>query len=165
MRRTRIWIGLSALYVVLLLGIALVYLLDAELTTDEKLVTTIGISALPAVAFALVAVPLLRGSRNRAALIGGAVVALGAASLQLMLTWGVALPVSAVLIVLAFVATNRATAISGVRRSRRVVLLGVLLAALVAVPMLTLGVETLIGVLVAAGVACLVAAARARSAT
>ena len=165
MRRRQIRIALSLLYVLLLLGIALVYLLDPELTTDDKLVTAIGISAFPAAAFAAVAVPLLRGSSNRAALIAGAVLALAAASLQLMLTWGVSLPVSAVLIVLAFAATNRAAAVGGVRRSRRVVLLAVLLALLVVVPTLTLSVDALVAVLAVAGMTCLVAALRARSVT
>lgn len=107
-RPHRIWIVLSALYLLLLVGAALFYLLDAELNGEDKLLTTIGVSAVPAVAFVAAAAPLLRRSRNRLALRVGAAFAWLAASFQLMLTFGVALPLSLVLMGVAVVDLKRA---------------------------------------------------------
>jgi hypothetical protein len=71
-------------------GVALFYLLDPELSAEDKVVTTVGVAAVPAVAFVAAAAPLLRESRNRLTLRGGAAFAWIAAFFQLMLTSGVA---------------------------------------------------------------------------
>jgi hypothetical protein len=108
--RNRIWIALSGLYLLLLVGVALFYLLDPELSAEDKLLTTVGVAAVPAVAFVAAAAPLLRKSRNRLALRGGAAFAWIAAFFQLMLTFGIALPLSLVLL---------GVAVGDLRRARR----------------------------------------------
>lgn len=107
-RRKRIWLGLGGLYLLLLVAAALFYLLDRDLGTEDKVLTTAGVAAVPALAFVAAAVPLLRESKNGVALSGGAALAVIAANFQLMLTFGGALPLSLVLLGVAAADINRA---------------------------------------------------------
>jgi hypothetical protein len=107
-RRKRVGIALSGLYLLLLVGAALFYLLDPDMGTEDKVFATTGVAAIPAVAFVGAAAPLLRGSQNRLVLRSGAAFAVIAAGFQLMLTFGVALPLSVVLLGAAVADTNRA---------------------------------------------------------
>jgi hypothetical protein len=116
-RRQRIWIGLSGLYLLLLVAAALFYLLDPDLSTEDKVLTTVGVAAVPAVAFVAAAVPLLRESQSRFALSGGAALAVIAVNFQLMVTFGIALPLSLVLLGVAAADINRAARL---RRTARV---------------------------------------------
>ena len=110
---------LSGLYLLLLVAAALFYVLDRSLGTDDKVLLAVGVAGLPAVAFVAVAVPLLRDSRNRVILACGAVLAVAAALVQLMLTFGFAFPLSLVLLGVAVAAANRAGRVGGMRASRR----------------------------------------------
>ena len=107
-RRNRIWTALSALYVVLLLGVALFYLLDPDLNTDDKVVATVGVAVVPCLAFGAAVTPLLSNSRNRVVLCSGAAFAWIAAFVQLMLTFGIALPLSCVLLGVGYADLKRA---------------------------------------------------------
>jgi hypothetical protein len=127
-RRKRLWVALSVVYVLVLLGIGLWYVLTPGLAAEDKVIAGLGVSALPAMAFVAVVVPLLRGSENRVALVGGAALATLASFFQLMLTFGFALPLSAVLLGLAVSAFNRAARNSQMPASRRLVALGAVLA-------------------------------------
>jgi hypothetical protein len=107
-RRRRVWIGLSGLYLLLLVGAALFYLLDPDMGTEDKVLATIGVAVVPAAALVAAAAPVLRESQSRLVLGGGAAFAVIAAGFQLMLTFGVALPLSIVLLGAAVADTNRA---------------------------------------------------------
>lgn len=107
-RRVRVWFALSAAYLLLYVGVALFYLLDPDLSGEDKALTTIGVAAFPALAFVASAWPLLRRSRSRVALGLGAAFAWVAAFFQLMLTFGFALPLSLVLMTVALVDIERA---------------------------------------------------------
>ena len=108
-RRKRIWTALAVLYLLLFVPVALFYLLDPHLSSEDKILATAGVAAIPAAAFVAAAAPLLLDSENRAALLGGAAVAGIAAYFQLMLTFGFALPLSLVLIGVAVADLRRAT--------------------------------------------------------
>jgi hypothetical protein len=108
-KRKRIWLGLSGLYLLLLFVASLFYLLDNDLSTDDKVLTSVGVAGIPAVAFAAAAAPLWRASRNRALLRGASLFAAIAASFQLMLTFGFALPLSLPLLGLAAANEHRAS--------------------------------------------------------
>jgi uncharacterized membrane protein len=144
-RRRRVWIALSALYLLVLVAVALFYLLDPSMNREDRFLATVGIAGIPAAAFVVSAVPLLRGSRNRALLAGSAAFAVLAAFLQLMLTFGFALPLSLVLLGLAAAAAERAARLGGVRASRRWIGLAVAIAFLFVAPAF--------GLTIAAGVA------------
>jgi hypothetical protein len=107
-RRKQVWIVLSAVYLLLLVGAALFCVLDPEPNTDDKVVCVIGVAVIPAVAFVAAVAPLWRASANRAVLNAAAVFASIAAAFQLMLTFGVAFPLSLVLLALAAIDTHRA---------------------------------------------------------
>ena len=107
-RRRRVWIALSALYLLVLVAVALLYLLDPSMNGEDKLLATVGIAGIPAAAFVVSAVPLLRGSRNRVLLGGASAFAVLAAFVQLMVTFGVALPLSVVLLGVAAADADRA---------------------------------------------------------
>jgi hypothetical protein len=106
-RRKQVWLVLSVVYLLILVATALWYLLDPELSTDDKVLTSVGVAAIPATAFVAATVPLWRNSRNRAALVAAELFALFAAWFQLMLTFGFALPLSAVLIAVAYLDSKR----------------------------------------------------------
>jgi hypothetical protein len=76
--------------------------------TEDKVLATIGVAVVPAAALVAAAAPVLRESQSRLVLGGGAAFAVIAAGFQLMLTFGVALPLSIVLLGAAVADTNRA---------------------------------------------------------
>ena len=154
MRKKRIWLGLGGLYLSLLLAVGLFYLLDQDLSTEDKILLTVGVSGLPAVAFVAAAAPLVRGSRDRVALIGGAALAVTAALFQLMVTFGFALPLSVVLIGVAVADANRAAKFNGMRTGRRLVAICAALA--------LLAVNSVIAALVLLGAAAVMTAAALR---
>src|SRR2546423_12315780 len=105
---------------------------------EDKLLATAGIAGIPAAAFVVSAVPLLRGSRNRVLLGGASAFAVLAAFVQLMVTFGVALPLSVVLLGVAAADADRAARLGGVPRSRRWIGLAVAIALLFAAPAFSL---------------------------
>ena len=107
------------LYLAVLLAIGLWYALDGSLSMEDKILTTVGVAALPAVAFIAAVVPLFRNSENGVLLAGGMVLAVWAAFFQLMLTFGFALPLSLVLLGVAVADANRAGTLIGIARTRR----------------------------------------------
>jgi hypothetical protein len=137
-RRRRIWLALSGLYLLLLAATVPFYLLDSEMSADDKVLGTVGVAGIPAVAFVVATAPLLRGSTNRGVLLAGAVLAAIAAFFQLMLTFGFSFPLSIVLLVLAGVDANRGLRLSGVGVGVRMVALGAALAIFLGSPILSL---------------------------
>jgi hypothetical protein len=138
-RRKQICLAMSVLYLLLLLAVGLWYALDENLVLGDKILTTVGVAALPAAAFVAAVVPLLRESRNGVVLVGAAVLAVVAAFFQLMLTFGFALPLSVVLFGVAVADANRAGRLMGISRSRRLIGLGVALALCFVLPAISLG--------------------------
>jgi hypothetical protein len=57
-RRWGLWLALSAIYLVLLVLLGLLYGFDREAVTEDKILGVLGVAVLPALAFAAVAVPL-----------------------------------------------------------------------------------------------------------
>jgi hypothetical protein len=106
-RRKQVWLALSVVYLLILVAVALWYLLDPNLSTDDKVLTSVGVAAIPAAAFVAATVPLWRNWRNRTVLVAAALFALFAAWFQLMLTFGFALPLSAVLVAVAYLDSKR----------------------------------------------------------
>jgi hypothetical protein len=112
-RRQRLgWLAVSALYALLLLGAAILFLLDPGLDAHGKLVGIGAIVGIPAVAYAAGVAPVWRGSRSRAALVGGGAIALVTAVLLTIATFGVGFPLSAILVVVAIADARRAIAVS-----------------------------------------------------
>jgi hypothetical protein len=131
-RRTWVWAALSALYVGVHLALVPVYLLDHESGLEDRVLGAVGVGAFPAVAFVAAAVPLLRDSKNGLAFAVGALLAVAAAFLQGMLTFGFALPLTLVLLALAAVDGNRAAKLLGIGNGGKVMLLAIALALITA---------------------------------
>jgi hypothetical protein len=141
---------MSVLYLLLLVAVALLYLLDSDLATEDKVLAMVGVAGLPAAAFVAAAMPLLRSSQNRVALVAGATLAVIAAFFQLMLTFGFAFPLSIVLLGVAVVDANRAARLSGVRKSRRLVALAATLALWTVAPVISFRLAVGLGAVVVA---------------
>jgi hypothetical protein len=151
-RAQRIWIAVTVLYALMLVGAALLYALDPDTSTHDKVGYVLAVVALPALVFALAFAPLWRRSRNRVVLVAAAVVAEAEAFFEGMITWGFAFPICVVLAAVGYADLVRAGKLSedrGVRRTLMVYtpLALLVLAAGIAVPVLA------IGALVAAGFA------------
>jgi hypothetical protein len=128
-RQRAVWIGISALYALLLLGAAIIFLLDPGLDTHDKLVGIGAVVGIPALAYGVALAPLWRESRSRVALAGGGAIALVTAVLIAIATFGVGFPLSVILVVVAIADAERALALSGVAGKSK---LFVLLAAVAA---------------------------------
>ena len=112
--RPTFWRGFAAIYALLLMGVAALYVFDPDMTATEKLLGLLIVVAAPALAFALAAGPLWRQSQNRLLLVVGAAVAVAVAVVVTIATWGLALPVIAILVALAIADVNVALVLSGV---------------------------------------------------
>jgi uncharacterized membrane protein len=112
--RPTFWRVFAAAYALLLTGVAALYVFDPDMTASEKLLGLLIVVAAPAVAFALAAGPLWRRSQNRLLLLVGATVAVAVAVVVTIVTWGLALPVIAILVALAIADVNVALVLSGV---------------------------------------------------
>ena len=152
-RQRAVWLAISALYTLLLAGATILFLLDRRLNAHDKLVGIGAVVGIPAVAYALALAPLWRGSRSRPALVGGGAVALVTAVVLAVVTFGVGLPLSAILAAVAIADAERALALSGVPARSKLFLLLAGVAALAALVGLVLPL-----VLVAAVAAVAVAA-------
>ena len=108
------WRVLAAIYALVLVGVAALYVFDPDMTATEKLLGLLIVVAAPALAFALAAGPLWRQSQNRLLLVIGAAAALVVAVVITVATWGLALPVTAALVALAIADVNVALLLSGV---------------------------------------------------
>jgi hypothetical protein len=122
-RQRLLWLAVSALYALLLVGTAIIVLLDPGLDTDDKLVETGAIVGIPAVAYAAGVAPLWLGSRSRVALVGGGALALVTAVLLAVATFGVGFPLSVILVVVAVADARHALALSDVGARTKLLLL------------------------------------------
>ena len=127
-----VWISLSFLFVAIHIALALWYFLDKNSATEDRLLGALGVGVFPAVAFAVAVVPLFRGSRNGVAYGVGAMLAIAAAFLQGMLTFGLSFPFGVVLLGLAAVDGSRASKLMNIRRGQKAVLVALALALVVA---------------------------------
>lgn len=138
------------MYLLILVAVGLLYLLDPSATGEDRLVATVGVAGIPAAAFVVSTVPLLRGSRNRALLGGAAALAVLAAFVQLMLTFGFAFPLSLVLLGVAAADAECAARLGGVRASRRWIGLAVAIALLFIAPAFSLTIAAGIAIVIVA---------------
>ena len=123
----RVWIVSSLLYVALHVALALWYLLDESSPTEDRLLGGLGVGIFPAIAFVAAVVPLFRDSKNGVAYGAGAMLAIAAAFLQGMLTFGLSLPLAFVLLVLAALDLDRASKLLNIGRGRKAVLAAIAL--------------------------------------
>jgi hypothetical protein len=153
-RRRVLWLAVSALYGLLLLGTAILFLVDPGLDSHDRLVGIGAVVGIPAVAFAAGVAPLWRGSRSLVALVGGGAIALVTAVLLAVATFGVGFPLSAILVVVAVADAQRVIALSDLGPRAK---LSLLAAAVLAVAGL---VGLLLPVALVAAVAAVIIAAR-----
>ena len=124
-RQQLLWLAVSALYALLLVGTAIIVLVDPGLDADDKLVGIGAIVGIPAVAYAAGVAPLWLGSQSRVALAGGGAIALVTAVLLAVATFGVGFPLSAILVVVAVADARSALALSDLGPRTKLLLLAV----------------------------------------
>jgi hypothetical protein len=148
-----IWVAVTALYAVLLLAGALLYVSDPGASAHDKLAYLLVLVGVPALAFLGAAVPLWRRTRNRALLVLAAIVAVLTGVFEGIVTFGLAFPISMTLFGVAVADIDRVAILSGYTGSRRALALWILLMALallvgLAVPFVLVGIGAGLVVLV-----------------
>jgi uncharacterized membrane protein YjgN (DUF898 family) len=117
---SRKWIAICAIYGVLLVLGAILIAFEDDASAGTKLIELGVFVGGPAIVFAASAAPLWRESRSRPALLAAGILAVAAALVLVVITWGVALPLSACLVALAIADFDRAAVLSGLQPHRRV---------------------------------------------